>query len=119
MTLTTGQKDFHREHPLCWMCDFLGALKVLPAELHHITGRGRRHDVRANYSALCQRHHQALQSRMDAEVVCLVLKREYDRIHYDRELICDLRGWSTTWITAADVDRCERIMGIMMEVTRC
>ena len=119
MTLTTGQKDFHREHPLCWMCDFLGALKVLPAELHHITGRGRRHDVRANYSALCKGHHQALQSHVSAEIVCLVLKRLYDSEHYDPGLICDLRGCSETWITDADVDRCGHVMSMMREVTRC
>ena len=116
---TESAKEFHREHPRCWMCQFLGRLSELPAELHHIAGRGRRHDVRENYAALCQGHHQELQSVKDAELVCLVLKRECDPEHYDPSLICDLRGWAVTWMTRADVNRCERIMDIMREVTRC
>ena len=120
MVLTPEDKAerarFHDEQPQCWMCDFLRQEQRLRTELHHIAGRGRHHDVRGNYAALCHRHHRAVQSLVDAELVCLVLKRLYDLEHYDPALICDLRGWSTTWITEADVDRCERIMGIMREV---
>ena len=109
-------KVFHSEHCWCWMCRFLGRRQAEP-ELHHIAGRGRRHDVRENYAALCRRCHQALQSITAAEIVCLVLKRKYDSEHYDPALICDLRDWAPTWITDADVDRCERIMTMMRDVT--
>jgi len=109
-------KDFHRANPRCWMCEFLGRQQTSPTELHHMAGRGRRHDVRQNYAALCDRCHRALQSVVDAEVVCLVLKLRHDSAHYNPALICDLRGWAPTWINTLDVRRCERIMGIMREV---
>ena len=109
-------KEFHDAHPNCWMCDFLRQDQGLRTELHHIAGRGRQHDVRANYAAICHRHHSAVQSLKDAEVVCLVLKRLYDREHYDPALICELRGWAATWLTNAEVARCERIMNMMREV---
>lgn len=111
-------KEFHREHCRCWMCRFLGRRHTSQPELHHIAGRGRIHDVRPNYAALCHRCHQSIQSLVAAELVCLALKRKYDPDHYDPALICDLRGWAATWITDADVDRCDRIMGMMREVTQ-
>ena len=116
--ISESAKVFHCEHYLCWMCQFLGRRHTSQSELHHIAGRGRRHDVRANYAALCQRCHQAIQSVTAAEIVCLVLKWKYDPEYYDPPLICDLRDWAPTWITNADVDRCERIMGMMKEVAK-
>jgi hypothetical protein len=129
MTLTPEEKaerarqrktdgEFSRECNWCWMCAFLGRQQFSPTERHHIAGRGRRHDVRANYAALCSQCHRALQSLEAAEIVCLALKRRYDPEHYDRDLICDLRGCAATWITEGDVDRCRRIMGMMKEVAR-
>ena len=120
MKLTPEQKAerrrFRSEHAHCWMCKFLRCRTDILAELHHIAGRGRKHDVRANYASLCQRCHGVLQSTKDAEVVCLVLKRAYDNDHYDPALICDLRSWSATYIDDFDVKRCERIMNMMREV---
>lgn len=109
-------KDFHCDHGRCWMCEFLQKATIGPVELHHIAGRGRKHDVRENYAALCQKHHQAIQSMKCSELVCLVLKRLFDPEHYRPALICELRGWATTWIINMDVDRCERIMNIMREM---
>ena len=109
-------KEFRSEHHQCWMCRFLERHHTFQAELHHIAGRGRKHDVRANYAALCRGCHQALQSLVDAELVCLVLKWQFDPAHYDSALICDLRGRASTWITDNDVDRCLRVMGMMREV---
>ena len=108
-------KNFRADHPECWMCRFMGVRQSGGTELHHIAGRGNRHNVRENYSALCRAHHQAIQSRRDAELICLVLKREYDEASYNPEIICDLRGWATSWMTDADVDRTQRIMWIMRE----
>lgn len=118
MTKNTNDSagEFYLDHPGCWMCDFLGRQQTIGTERHHIAGRGRRHDVRANYAALCGKCHRSIQSMKDAELVCLVLKRKYDTAHYETGLMCSLRGWSATWITEADVDRCERIMSIMREV---
>lgn len=122
MTLTPDQKAerrrFRSAHDRCWMCKLLRARAPMLSELHHIAGRGQKHDVQANYAALCPPHHSVLQSRKDAEIVCLVLKRLFDPDHYEPALICDLRGWATTWITDADVDRCEQIMNMMREVSR-
>lgn len=117
-TTSKSAKEFHSEQFLCWMCMLLERQQVGQTQRHHIAGRGRKHDVRANYAALCQRCHGAIQSVTAAEIVCLVLKWKYDPDHYDPALICELRGWAKTWITDADVDRCERIMGMMCEVTR-
>jgi len=114
---SANAKEFHREHPQCWMCRFLGHRQMTPTELHHLVGRGRGHDVRPNYVALCQRCHATLQSRTAACNMCLVLKRKYDPDHYDPALMCDLRGWAHTWITPYDVDQCEQIMSMMREVT--
>ncbi len=109
-------KEFHGEHGRCWMCEFLRKATIGPVELHHIAGRGRKHDVRANYAALCQKHHQAIQGMKCSELVCLVLKMQYDPEHYDPALICYLRGWAASAIEPGDVYRCERIMSIMREV---
>lgn len=111
--------EFHSEHHQCWMCRFLGRHNILQAEVHHITGRGRKREVRANFAALCRGCHQAIQSVTDAELVCLVLKWKYDPEYCDPALICELRGWATTWITEAELGRCERVMRIMREVSRC
>ncbi len=111
-------EEFHFAHgrDRCWLCEFLGIQTTAEMELHHIAGRGRQHEVRANYAALCQRCHEVIQSRKDSELVCLVLKRQFDSEHYDPALICELRARATTWITEADVDLCERIMDMMREV---
>jgi len=108
--------DFYREHRWCWMCRFLGHQHTSRPERHHIAGRGRNHDTRANYAALCHECHQAIQSQKAAELVCLVLKRKYDPEHYDPAGICYLRGWAASWMTDADVDRTERIMSMMRGV---
>ncbi len=110
-------KEFHSEHGRCWMCEFLRKATIGPVELHHIAGRGRQHHVRANYAALCQCCHLGIQSRCNSEVVCLVLKRKFDPDHYDAALICELRGWASSAVTADDVYRCERIMGMMRDVS--
>lgn len=111
-------EEFYGAHTgRCWMCSFLGRRNMCRTELHHIAGRGRRHDVRANFAALCQRCHRVIQSRKDSELVCLVLKWKFDSEHYDPALICELRGWATSAITDTDVERCERIMNMMREVS--
>ena len=108
-----GMAEFHADHPACWMCVFLDVRKPGTTELHHIAGRGRRHHVRENYAALCQRHHAAIQGRMDAELICLVLKYRFDKRHYAPETICDLRGRADSCWTFYDIDRCRRIMEMM------
>lgn len=100
------------DFPACWLCDF-HAQKPNMAELHHIAGRGRGHEVRENYAALCRRHHTAIQSRIGAELICLVLKVLYDRDHYSPETICKLRGRAETCWTDGDVELALRIMIIM------
>ena len=116
---------FREEFPICWMCLFLAWMKSgwrrpypassTKAELHHIAGRGRNHDVRKNYCSLCRRHHTAIQSLKDAELICLVLKRRYDTDYYSPEPICRLRSRAETGWTDADVAQAERIMVIMRE----
>ena len=102
------------EHPHCWLCQFLGCKQEGKTELHHIAGRGQHHERRENYASLCTKHHAAVQSRYDSEVVCLVLKGRFDRAYYSPEVICHLRGRSDTWITELDVNRAERIMEMMV-----
>lgn len=111
---TKSARTAHMEaHPSCWMCRFLGQKQAGKSELHHIAGRGRRHERRENYSTLCAGHHAAVQSRWDGEVVCLTLKRLYDLDFYSTAVICSLRGRADTWITEADVTRAERVMDMM------
>ncbi len=91
-------------HPVCWACKFCGHHG--PAghvEVHHIAGRGKGCDVPANWAPLCREHHAAIQSLEGAEVVMLVLKREYDPDNYDPRQVCRLRGKSLEWITDLDV----------------
>ena len=109
--------EFHRKHGECWLCRFLGRQQTTLTELHHIAGRGNRHEVCANYAALCRGCHKAVQSLKDSEMVCLVLKWQFDPDNYCAAIICDLRGCAETWITNADVDQCGRIMSMMREVT--
>ena len=108
-----SMSEFHAAFPQCWMCLFLETKQSSRTELHHIAGRGKRHHVRENYAALCQRHHMAIQSQMDAELICLALKERYDIDFYSPSTICDLRGKSVTWWTYGDVDRCRRVLNMM------
>jgi hypothetical protein len=107
--------EFHADHPHCWMCMFLGVKQTTKTELHHIAGRGKKHDVRENYAALCSRHHETLQSRRDAELICLALKNVFDREHYSPETVCVLRGKAKTCWTDLDVATCHRVMMITKE----
>ncbi len=106
---------FREEFPTCWMCLFLAYVKPGKAELHHIAGRGRNHDVRKNYCSLCRSHHTAIQSLKDAELICLVLKRRYDTDYYSPETICWLRGRAEVCWTDMDVTLAERIMEMMKD----
>ena len=108
-----SMEQFHADHPKCWMCLFLNQKQVGKTQLHHIAGRGSKHNVAENYAALCARHHRAIQSRADAELACLVLKRLYDREHYAPQVICNLRHRATTCWTENDVELTARIMEMM------
>jgi hypothetical protein len=101
----------------CWMCRFLERKQATRTTLHHIAGRGKRHECRENYSALCSTDRAAIQSRCEAELVCLVLKKIYDFPHYSPETICSLRGRADTCWTHNDVLRCHRVMDLMKEVS--
>jgi len=104
--------EWFREAKVCWMCAFLGVKQTTRTTLHHIAGRGRQHERLENYCALSASVHDAIQSRQDAEVMCLVLKRVFDPDHFDPALICKLRGKAETWITELDVLRAERTMSL-------
>ena len=111
-----AEREAHfAEHSECWMCRFLDRKQLDRTELHHIAGRGRRHEVRANYAALCSFHHEAIQSRADAELFCLALKSLYDPEHYSPETICELRGRAVSCWTENDVEMCLRIMNLTRE----
>ncbi len=114
-TEQAARDDHFREHPNCWMCLFLGRKQEDRTTLHHLAGRGRYHECRENYVALCSFHHDALQSRNDAELVCLVLKRAFDPEHYSPETICRLRGRALTCWQDSDVETCRRVMVILRE----
>jgi hypothetical protein len=122
MALTKEEKaerEAHfAEHTECWMCRFLNVQQFGRTQLHHIAGRGKRHEVRANYSALCDGHHASIQSMADAELVCLVLKMLYDLEHCEPETICELRGRAKSCWTMTDIVMCGRVMKIMKEVCK-
>lgn len=101
------------EHPHCWLCRFMGR-KPAKAELHHIAGRGRNHEVRQNYASLCREHHAGIQSRTGAELLCLVLKKRYDREHYSPETVGRLRGRVQEWITDYIVTSCGRVLCLVL-----
>lgn len=109
---------FHRAFPHCWMCHFLDQRQRLVTQLHHIAGRGRQHDVWENFAALCSDCHTAIQSRKDAELVCLVLKLTYDYDWYSPALICHLRGRAESCWTRDDVKRAATVMKLMRECYR-
>lgn len=116
-----ANRDAHfAEHTFCWMCKFFRLIlsKSKDPELHHIAGKGKRHEVRANYAALCARHHANIQSKKDSELLMLVLLREFAPTHYSPETICDLRGRADTCWTDLDVTRTERTMRTTQELLR-
>lgn len=107
------------EHPDCWMCMRLGRLKRQGSvELHHIAGRGRNHECRENYASLCANCHRTIQSRENAELLCLHLKFTYDDQHFSPEKICQLRGRATTWWTIHDVIQIGTIVPLIRDLMR-
>jgi len=116
-TETKARRDHFAEFDECWMCLFLGRKQRFRTELHHIAGRGRNHEVRTNFCALCSACHEAIQSQKDAELVCLVLVKLNNPVFYAPESICLLRGRALSCWTYNDVDQCERIMNMMKYVT--
>lgn len=115
-----ARQDHMEEHPFCWLCNWRARKDIQEGqtELHHIAGRGRSHECRENYASLCSGCHRKLQSRKDAELICLFLKSLYDGKHYDPERICKLRRYSPQWWTDADVLHCGEVMACMIEVMR-
>lgn len=112
-------RDAHfAEHDRCWMHLLMGWKQTSQTQLHHIAGRGRRHERRENYAALCAGCHRAIQSRKDSELLCLALKQHYDPHYYSAEVICSLRGRARTAWTDDDVLRAYGVLLLMREVAR-
>ena len=118
--LTVEQKKARSDHmaefPDCWLCNFLGVRQVSRTELHHIAGRGRYHEIRENFASLSANMHRVIQSRKDAELICLVLKKLYDPEHYSPQDICALRGSAITRWTRVDVEQCHNVLMIMRDL---
>jgi hypothetical protein len=120
--LTTAEREARaahfNEHPECWLCKWLRRKQWKKTELHHIAGRGKQHETRENYAALCADCHSTLQSRNGAELICLWLKSVYDQLYYNPETICELRGRSVNCWTHHDVEQCGNVLRLLMEVIR-
>lgn len=115
-----ANRDAHFEqHKNCWMCMFLGRKQGYRTELHHIAGKkAKGHECRENYCAICTHHHEKLQSRTQAELVCLSLKKLYDFGWYSPEAVSVLRGKSPKCWTDLDVVRTTNTMQTMTEVLK-
>ena len=120
--LTSTEKRLRTEHmeqfPDCWLCPVLHRNQVQTTELHHIAGRPKGGECRENYASLCKKCHCILQSRYDAELVCLYLKHKFDRAHYSPERICELRRRSITCWTHNDVEHCHNLLKLFLDLVR-
>lgn len=99
-----ARDEFLMQFDVCWLCE-----RAPATEIHEMTpGAGRRRGVleRATWIATCRECHEThLQPFQGLWTLVgqLALKSSFDLLHYDRELVLDIKGWQLDSVTEADI----------------
>ncbi len=113
-----AKDDFKEEHPTCWACRVEGVEQISETELHHIGGK--RHpesELRANYAALCNEHHNGgIYSIHGASskslVVALALKSIYDGQWHDLAKVLEIKALGPEAVTEGEI---QQVVNLLMD----